>query len=196
MVLSYSGLVLDSVIKRTWIIYWACFIASTFRWLPLRLLLIIKTDCFPLWLRQLLSLTVHSSALIRIADLFLGLLSPRSDLQVSRLVAVCVFHRIFPSLSRVVVVRAENNSTVDGIELSPADLGFVRLWVILRLLDVVGELAFVSLLALLLLITRNRVTECWWVGKGTFLIEERPPQLSFVMCKLAWFALSGTYFLA
>ena len=58
------------------------------------------------------------------------------------------------------VVRAENNSTVNGIELSPADLGFVRLWVILRLLHVVGELAFVSLLALLLLITRNRVTEC------------------------------------
>ena len=58
------------------------------------------------------------------------------------------------------VVRAEHNRTVNGIELSPADLGFVRLWVILRLLYVVGELAFVSLLALLLLITRNRVTEC------------------------------------
>lgn len=123
----------------------------------LGLLLIIKTDCFPLWLRQLLYLTIHASALIRIADLFLGVLSPWSDFLFS-IVAMCVFHCIFPSLSWVVIVRAENYSTVNGIELSSADLGFVGLWVILRLMHVVGELAFVSLLTLLL--TRNRVTEC------------------------------------
>ena len=100
-------------------------------------------------------MAVHARALVGGIDLLLRLLGPRPNLLLSLIIAVGVFHGIFPSFTRIVVVRAKNDGAVNGVELCSAKLRLIRFRVIERLLHVVSEPALVALLALLLLPTRD-----------------------------------------
>ncbi len=63
------------------------------------------------------------------------------------------------------IVGTKNDSTVNGIELGSAKFCFVRFWVIQRLLQVVSELAKVSLLALLFKLALYGLAKCGVVCK-------------------------------